>query len=152
MNTQLVTCHCYWWKISCLNVRLLYVAQKFNHMKNRVYCITNWNLLCCYDNRCGYDLCMRHKVVLPWCLVSDQRDWYRHGSWCWHTSKVSQDCWQWQVPSIAMVTESLYNHNSLVRELALTGRKFDAKEALEMGFVRWSNCIISTVVMVTSLC
>ena len=37
--------------------------------------------------------------------------------------------------SVAMVTKH-YSHDSLVRELALTGRKFDAKEALEMGFVR----------------
>ena len=37
--------------------------------------------------------------------------------------------------SVAMVTK-YYNCDSLVRELALTGRKFDAKEALEMGFVR----------------
>jgi len=37
---------------------------------------------------------------------------------------------------ITMVTEHFTLCISLVRELALTGRKFDAKEALEMGFVR----------------
>ena len=38
--------------------------------------------------------------------------------------------------SVAMVTKILHNHDSLARELALTGRKFDAKEALKMGFMR----------------
>jgi len=39
-------------------------------------------------------------------------------------------------PSSCNYSDVTGSHDSLSRELALTGRKFDGKEALEMGFVR----------------